>query len=100
MQGLPASDGDDDIELLTVGPAPELTFDDKVVAFINRADPRGDGNDELPALAVRYLQVIPGLPRLAPRCATRAALALAAIQRRFGRGPRGILPRPRRGQDC
>jgi hypothetical protein len=77
VQGLHAGeDEDEDIELLTVGPAPELTFDDKVVAFINRADPRGDGNDELTALAAEYLQVIPCLPRLAPRCATRAAIAL------------------------
>ena len=77
VQGLHAGDDEDeDIELLTVGSAPEFTFDDKLVAFINRADPRGDGNDELLTLAAEYLEVIPCLPRLAPRCATRAAIAL------------------------
>ena len=77
MQGLPASDDEDeDIELLTVGPAPELTSDDKLAAFLTKADRRSENNDELLTLAAEYLEVIPCLPRLAPRCATRAALAL------------------------
>jgi hypothetical protein len=77
VQGLRGSDDEDeDIELLTVRPAPELTFDDKLAAFLTKADRRSENNDELLTLAAEYLEVIPCLPRLAPGCATRAALAL------------------------
>ncbi len=68
---------DDGVDgLLSVGHAPELTSDDLVVAFVKRADKRGDGDGALTERAVKYLKVIPCLPRLAPRCATRVALAL------------------------
>jgi hypothetical protein len=53
--------------------APELTSDDLLGAFMNGASRWGDVDDEV---AVKLLQVVPCLPGLAPRCATRVALAL------------------------
>ena len=43
---------------------------------MTKADRRSENNDELLTLAAEDLEVIPCLPRLAPRCATRVALAL------------------------
>jgi hypothetical protein len=68
---------DDGVDgLLDVLHAPELTRDALVVEFLNQADTRSEGDDALAKRAVKYLEVIPCLPRLAPRCATRVALAL------------------------
>ena len=60
-----------DLELAPQGQAPGL--DDLLGTFMNSAHKWGEVEVDV---AVKFLQVVPCLPRLAPRCATRVALAL------------------------
>ena len=58
--------------------AAEPVSDELLVAFITRVDERGEVTAEV---AAQFLEVMSCLPRLAPRRATRVALALQKFNR-------------------